>query len=71
MRVKVTSHFRDKLTREHYEVGEIVTLPEDRALDAVNKGCAEIVPEPKPKAKKRRKAKKAPQDKALRATENK
>jgi hypothetical protein len=41
MKVKVIKTFADKVIEyKMYAVGEVISLPDDRALDAINRGLA-------------------------------
>ena len=59
MELKVVRTFADKVTYKMYKVGEIITLPDERAEDAIKKGLAVEVAE-KVEAKAEEKPKKKP-----------
>ena len=48
MKLKVIKTFADKvITYKTYKIGEIISLPDERANDAINKGLAVEVAEAK------------------------
>jgi len=74
MRVQVTTPFHGKEEERLLRVGQIITVTQDRGERMIARGLGIIapdLPEPKPKAKKRKKAKKPAEDKAQRPTEDK
>lgn len=55
MKLKVVSAFADKYTNKMYGVGEIITLPADRASVAIERGLAVEIAEAKPEKKETKK----------------
>jgi hypothetical protein len=55
MKLKVVSAFADKFTNKMYGVGEIITLPVDRASVAIERGLAVEIAEAKPEKKETKK----------------
>ena len=70
MRLKVVKVFADKVTYKMYAIGETITLPDDRADNAIAQGLAVEIAEKKVEAKveteepKEEKPKKKPAKKA-------
>lgn len=61
MELKVEKTFADKVKPYiSYKVGEIITLPDERAKDAIEKGLAVEMVAEKPEAKEEAKPKKKP-----------
>lgn len=64
MRLKVVKAFADYvITYKTYGVGEIISLPDDRALKAIEKGLAVEIAEDKVEAKVEAKLEEAPKQK--------
>lgn len=58
MRVKVIKPFADKYTHKMHAVGEIMTLPDERASIAIERGFAVLADAPETPKKPARRAKK-------------
>lgn len=57
MKLKVVSAFADKYTNKMYGVGESISLPDDRASVAIERGLAVEIAEAKPEKKETKKSK--------------
>lgn len=55
MKLKVVSAFADKFTNKMYGVGESISLPDDRASVAIERGLAVEIAEAKPEKKETKK----------------
>lgn len=55
MKLKVVSAFADKYTNKMYGVGESISLPDDRASVAIERGLAVEIAEAKPEKKETKK----------------
>ena len=69
MRIKTIGRWKDRVTGVYHDPPEIVEVSEEWALSLVTARCAEILPEPEEKPK--RKPGRPPKNKAMEPSENK
>lgn len=58
MRVTIKADCVDIVTNDAYYVGDVVDIPDDRAIKAIERGLAESIAEPEKKPTRKRTTKK-------------